>query len=140
MRIYIGGIHAPHDFVSLALPPDVVQNLTATLEPMEPSVTLTWNPPSNVTAADIRNGGVTSYEIHFTIGNFSKTFTVSKSVTTFRITRDMGLIPLTKCKFEVLALNQRFQGRESAVELFIGTYMCQIPMFHDVCMHVVTLL
>ena len=85
----------------IALTPDPVENLTATVDSHKPCVTLKWDPPAN--AGNV--GDVTEYQVCFR-NKGRRCYnekTVNGSTTITFITRDSGLRPLTKTTFDVRA-------------------------------------
>ena len=111
-------------FVSTALTPDAVQNLTAAVDTHEPSVTLNWDPPANAAHA----GYVTKYEIHFRDNDsgFHGEKVVNGSTTTTVITRESGLRPLTTFTFKVRAYSRGDASQKWTTESrFIGIQICK---------------
>ena len=105
--------------ISTALTPDPVQNLKATEDTHEPSVTLKWDPPANAAS----EGDVTKYQVRFR-GKENCCYiesTVDGSTTTTVITRESGLRPLTDTTFEVRACSGDAVSREwRTVSKFVG--------------------
>ena len=108
--------------VSTALTPGAVQNLTATVDTHEPSVTLNWDPPANAVYIE-----VTKYQIciwdkeknHY-CETIVKGFTFNPSVV---ITRESGLRALTTSTFEVRAYSGDDVSREcKTISKYIGKY------------------
>ena len=85
-------------------------------------MTLTWDKPDNAKAA----GDVTTYDIRFKACERDSEkysgMTVKAPETSVLLTRQSGLKPLTKYRFEVRARNDGHKGRWSTVSNFIG--MC----------------
>ena len=110
-------------FISTALTPDQVQNLTATLDLQKPSVTLKWDPPANAGY----QGDVTKYQIRLWDKEKScyNEKTVNGSTTTTVITRELGLRPLTMSTFEVRAcsgddVSQEWQTVSTLSGMYVG--------------------
>ena len=110
-------IHCIILYVATALTPDPVQNLTATVDAHNPSVTLNWDPPAN----SVHAGDITVYEIHFQDNNdssFHGEKVVNGSTTTAVIT---GLRPLTTFTFNVRAYSGDCASLEwRTVSTFVG--------------------
>ena len=105
--------------ISTALTPDPVQNLKATVDTHEPSVTLKWDPPANAAS----EGDVTKYQVRFRgVENCCYIESaVDGSTTTTVITRELGLRPLTDTTFEVRACCGDAVSREwTTVSKFVG--------------------
>ena len=102
--------------------PGLVQNLKLTLNRNKPSLTLDWEPPTNV---DVSNPAeLTQYEISFKAveqEGYSKI--VPSSSTTLTLTSESGLILDCNCQFSVRAKNRDDKAGNwtSATEL-IGMY------------------
>lgn len=92
----------------------------ASLNPSVPSVTLTWEPPSNVGVETLPD--VTNYHIRFKPrrGNH---FEIHCSTTSIVLNKDSGLMPLTSSEFEVRAQCGDYIGHWKAVSTFIGKYI-----------------
>ena len=129
-----------HKTVTPLLPaahvPGPVENLVPTVNPNEPAVTLSWDPPVN----SQYKGDILLYDIRFKASgrcdrlensdddssaipnqNFQ---TKDGSITSFVVTREMGLVPLTTAAFEVRAVNANETGGSgewTAVSIFVGT-------------------
>ena len=106
-------------FLSTALTPDPVRNLTAVVDSQKPSVILKWDPPAN--AGDV--GDVTKYQVRF--WNEGSRWYNEKAVkgftTTTVIRREAGLRPLTETTFEVRACSGDDVSQEwRAVSTFVG--------------------
>ena len=106
-----------------ALVPNQVGNLVASLNPNVPSVTLTWDPPSNVGVGTLPD--VTNYHIRFKPrrGNH---FEIHCSTTSIVLNKDSGLMPLTSSEFEVRAQCGDYIGQWKAVSTFIGKYILHV--------------
>ena len=104
--------------------PGKVQNLWSTTDTSQASVTLNWDKPDNVKAA----GDVTTYDIRFKAYGLDlddlfqeySGVTVKAPATSVLLTRQSGLTPLTKYKFEVRARNDGHEGRWSGVSGYSG--------------------
>ena len=84
-------------------------------------MTLNWDKPDNVKTA----GDVTKYYIRFKpYGRDSEEYcqSIKAPVTSILLTRQCGLKPQTKYKFEVMARNDGHEGSWSGVSDYIG--MC----------------
>ena len=110
-----------------ALVPGQVQNLRSTSDTNTPSLTLTWDKPSNVQAAE----DVTAYDIHFRpagiwwIQDYIYTYderTVDSPATSVLLT---GLNPLTTYDFEVRARNAGQDGEWNKFSEYIGMFIHQ---------------
>ena len=104
-----------------ALTPGPIQNLTATVNAHQPSVTLNWDPPANAGYP----GDVTKYQIQFwdkEKGCYNdRPLTVDGSRTSIVITRKNGLRPLTTTAYEVRAYSGDDVSREcKTVSAFVG--------------------
>ena len=110
--------HLPADNPWQGVQPGPVINLTITLNPNEPSVTLNWDPPTNT----INTWDVTSYDVRFKSSNRQHYDhkMVNGAVTSVHLTLDDGLEPLTRCVFEVRAKNFEQEGECNPVAAFIG--------------------
>ena len=110
-----------HDNLSAALTPDPVRNLTATVDPHKPCVTLKWDPPANAGCA----GDVTKYQVVFwnkQNGCYNEKL-VDGSTTTIVITRELGLRPPTETTFEVRAYSGDDVSQEwRSITKFVGMY------------------
>lgn len=103
-----------------ALVPNQVENLAARLNPNVPSVTLTWDPPSNVGVGTRSSWpDVTKYHIRFKPKRGTR-FETYCSTTSIVLNRDSGLMPLITSKFEVRAQCGDCIGKWKAVSEFIG--------------------
>ena len=107
----------------IALTPGPIQNLTATVDAHQPSVTLNWDPPANAGYP----GYITKYQIQFwdkEKGCYNeRPLTVDGSTTSIVITRKNGLRPLTTTTFEVRAYSGDDVSRETkTAPTFLGVY------------------
>jgi len=107
-----------------AVVPGQVQNLKSTLDTNAPSLTLHWDKPSNVKAAE----EVTAYDIRFRPAGSSRSkdyrnMTVDSPATSVLLTRENGLNPLTTYDFEVRAQNDYCEGEWSKVSKYIGIFI-----------------
>ena len=101
------------------LVPNQVENLAASLNPNVPSVTLTWDPPSNVGVGTQSSWpDVTKYHIRFF--RRGTCFEIYCSTTSVVLNRDSGLTPLITSKFEVRAQCGDCIGKWKSVSVFIG--------------------
>ena len=112
--------------------PGPVTNLTITLNPNEPSVTLNWDPPTNI----VNTWDVTSYDVRFKPSNRQHYDhkMVNGAVTSVHLTLDDGLEPLTRCVFEVRARNFDHTGEFTPVAASVGMNCSYITLL---CMHLV---
>lgn len=131
-----------HKTVTLLLPvahvPGPVVNFIPTVNPNEPSVTLSWDPPVN----SQYRGDILLYEIRFKASErcdrvedsaddsfvipYQNFKTKDGSTTNFVVTREMGLVPLTTTTFEVRAMNTDETGGSgewTAVSKYVGMDM-----------------
>ena len=96
-----------------------------------PSLTLTWDKPSNVKAAK----DVTAYDIRFRpAGSWWRKdyhkMTVDSPATSVLLTRENGLNPLTTYDFEVRARNTGHnEGEWRKVSEYIGMYEFILVLF-----------
>ena len=102
----------------LALTPEAVQNLAATVDKHTPSVTLNWSPQGRS-----RNGDpVIAFDIRFKTEeeeDYSGT-TVKGSATSIVVGKELGLKALVKYSFEVRARNAYIAGKWETVTVFVG--------------------
>ena len=104
--------------------PGPVQNLKLTLDKNKPSLTLDWEPPTNV---DLSNPAeLTQYEISFK-GEEQEGYSIQKIVpsssTTLTLTSESGLILDCICQFSVRAKNCDDQtGNWTSATKLIGMY------------------
>ena len=104
--------------------PGPVQNLKLTLDRSKPSLTLNWEPPTNI---DLSNPAeLTQYEISFKSTKeqeHSIQMIVSSPSTTVTLTRRSGLILDSVCQFSVRAKNCYDQtGEWVSKTMLIGMY------------------
>ena len=105
-----------------ALVPDQVGNLAAILNPNVPSVTLTWDPPSNVGAGTQHSWrDVTQYHVRFEPKG-GDNVEIYCSTTSLVLDKDSGLIPLTTSRFGVRAQCGDCFGQWKAVSSYFGKY------------------
>ena len=105
-----------------ALVPDQVGNLAASLNPNVPSVTLTWDPPSNVGAGTQCSWpDVTQYHVRFEPRG-GNNVEICCSATSIVLDKDSGLIPPTTSRFEVRAQCGDCFGQWDAVSSYFGKY------------------
>lgn len=128
--------------IPTVLVPGPVENLIPSIDPSQPSVMLSWNPPAN----SQYDGDVNSYEIRFkpergdevdngasissvipyegyeTEDDSSITRIISTKETSIILTRESGLIPLTKTTFQVRAENTNGKGEWKTVSTYVGMY------------------
>lgn len=107
--------------------PGQVQNLRVTVDPRRPTVTLAWDPPANgandVTAYEYRcrkeerSAGLLDWIS--TSGRSPQTHSVSYLVTSVRLMKDHGVVPLTMCTFEVRAMIGTVEGYWKLERAFI---------------------
>ena len=103
-----------------ALVPDQVGNLAASLNPNVPSVTLTWDPPSNVGVESQTSWlDVTKYNVRIKPRR-GNNVEICCSATSTVLDKDSGLIPLTTSRFGVRAQCGDCFGQWNAVSAFIG--------------------
>lgn len=135
--------------------PGPVENLMPSIDPSQPSVMLSWKPPAN----SQHDGDVRFYEIHFNpserddevdngASNSStipyetyqikddssiSTITLTRE-TAITITRELGLIPLTKTTFQVRAENADGKGEWTTVSTYVGMYSVHtfIILWHSI--------
>ena len=104
---------------TIALTPDPVVNLTASVNTHKPAVTLNWDPPANAGYP----GDVTKYQVRFRNkekGCYNES-AVNGSTTTIVITRESGLRPLTENTFEVRACSGDDASQKwMTVSAFVG--------------------
>jgi len=117
-----------HPFIPAALVPGQVQNLRSTLDPDIPTLTLHWDKPTNMNT----DGDVKSYDIRFKPcgreGNYCKETVVSPA-TNIILTRESGLKPMTKYKFEVRARSTSQEGKWSELSEYIGMFILILCIF-----------
>lgn len=129
-----------HKTVTPLLPaahvPGPVENLVPTVNPNEPTVTLSWDPPVN----SQYKGDILLYDICYKASGRCdglensdddssaiphQNFQIKDgSTTSFVVTREMGLVPLTTATFEIRAVNANETGGSgewTAVSKFVGT-------------------
>lgn len=104
--------------------PGPVHNLKLTLDQNKPSLTLDWEPPTNI---DLSNPAeITKYEISFKAEGqegYSIQKFVPSSSTTLTLTRKSGLILDCICQFSVRAKNNDDQtGEWISVSKLVGMY------------------
>ena len=104
---------------TIALTPDPVLNLTASVDAHKPAVTLNWDPPANAGYP----GDVTKYQVRFwdkEKGCYNESIVDGSSTTTI-ITRESGLRPLTETTFEVRACSSDDASQKwRTVSAFVG--------------------
>ena len=113
-------------FIATAITPDPVQNLTAAVDTRNPSVTLNWDPPANITAAHAED--ITKYDVRFwdNDSDFQGERVVNDSTTTTVITRESGLRLRSTFTFRVRACSGGDTSQEwGTVSRFIGMQMCK---------------
>jgi len=125
------------------LVPGPVENLMPSIDPSQPSVMLSWKPPANsqhdgdVKFYEIRfnpservdevsngasNSSAIPYEMHQITFDSSITTIALTRETAISITRELGLIPLTKTTFQVRAENADSKGEWTSVSTYVGMY------------------
>ena len=122
MLYYSEGSISHITFIPAALVPGQVQNLRSTLDPDIPTLTLHWDKPKNMNT----DGDVKSYDIRFkpcgSEGNYCKE-TVVAPATSVILTRDSGLKPMTKYKFEVQARSTSQEGKWNELSEYFGMFI-----------------
>ena len=114
-------------FVACVFPdlvPGRVQNLISILDSSRPSLTLCWDKPVNC----VIDEDVTAYDIRFSpSGNFDEEghckMTVKAPARSIVLTRESGLKPLMKYKFEVRARNASNEGYWNSELDYIGMHV-----------------
>ena len=111
-------------FACTVMTPGPVQNLKLTLDQNKPSLTLDWEPPTNI---DLSNPSeLTQYEISFKSTKEQEQCIqkiVSSPSTTLTLTRRSGLILDSVCQFSVRAKNCYDQtGQWVSKKMLIGMY------------------
>ena len=104
---------------TIALTPDPVLNLTASVDTHKPTVALNWDLPANAGYP----GDVTMYQVRFwdKENGCYKESAVEGSTTTTVITRESGLRPRTETTFEVRACSGDDVSQEwRTVSAFVG--------------------
>ena len=109
--------------------PGPVENFVPTVNPSEPSVTLSWDPPVN----SQYKGDILLYDIRFKVSGRCDGLddsddgssvipyqTEDGSTTSFVVTRELGLIPLTTATFKVRAVNADETGNWTTVSTHVG--------------------
>ena len=122
-----------HEPVTPLLPaahvPGLVENLVPTVNPNEPAVTLSWDPPVNsqykgdILLYDIRFKASGRYDRLDDSGDNSSVIpyqTKDGSTTSFVVTRELGLVPLTTAAFKVRAVNADETGNWTTVSTYVG--------------------
>ena len=107
------------------LVPGEVQYLISILDISRPSLTLYWDKPVNC----IVDEDVTAYDIRFRpSASFEEKdychMAVTGSAGSVLLTRESGLKPLMKYKFEVRARNTGSEGNWSSKLEYIGMHTC----------------
>ena len=104
---------------TVALTPDPVLYLTASLDRHKPAVTLNWDPPANAGYP----GDITKYQVRFwdeEKGCYNESIVDGSSTTTI-ITRESGLRPFTETTFEVRACSGDDASQQwRTVSAFVG--------------------
>ena len=112
--------------------PDPIQNLRFALDRDKPSLTMSWERPSNVDVN--RPDELTQYEIFFKPEG-QQTFTshtVPGSSTTLTLTRKSGLVLDPVSQFSVRALNRdRQAGEWITVTQLIGIAAAHLIMYYN---------
>ena len=124
LKKYSGNCHLCCDiYPPTALVPNPVGNLSSSVNPNVPSVTLTWDPPSNFgDGIQCPWSDVTKYHIRFKPKR-GNCFEIHDCFTTSIVfNRDSGLTPLTTSVLEVRAQCGNCIGQWKTVSTFIGKY------------------
>ena len=108
-------------FTCTVMTPGPVQNLKLTLDRSKPSLTLNWEPPTNI---DLSNPAeLTQYEISTKEQEHSIQTFVSSPSTTITLTRRSGLKLDSVCQISVRAKNCYDQtGKWVSKKILIGMY------------------
>ena len=115
-------------FHHAALDPDPVINVSVSLEPTVPSITLTWEPPTNAINAEM----VTKYKYQLRISSVGveqcTKLTVDGSTTRVVLTRELGLTSLVHYHLQVRPMAGDDAGDWRSVTAYFGMFitMCSV--------------
>lgn len=105
-----------------ALDPDPVRDLSAGVDPTVPSITLSWDPPTNAINCEM----VAAYKYQIRISPVRVEqhieLTVDGSTTRVILTRELGLTPLTQYHFQVRPMAGDDAGDWRSVSAYFGMF------------------
>ena len=113
-------------FHHAALDPDPVINVSVSLKPTVPSITLSWEPPTNAINAEM----VTTYKYQIRISSVGveHKLTVDGCTTRIVLTRELGLTPLVQYHLQVRAMAGDDAGDWRSVSAYFGMFIMIVRM------------